>query len=576
MWGRIGSALHRSADSGATWTPWGTSPASLIGIIPTPSGEVVAVSGVGLYRSTGWATGTPTWTTKATPNGASQFQPWSLVGNGQKLLTTEYAAGAGFPDSRYVRMSLDAGVTWSVVYDSVLVHGATLANASHLHGAAYDSWADRWYISEGHDSIAGLYVSTNDGATWARAAGMGVMDPSPTVIIPTDDGLVCASDHPKGGLYGVVRQDDPLDEELVRTVAWRPGTDGTSGFGAHGARDPETGIVYIGYRTEKAEAAPVLLAGTPTSGAVVYTWAGSFIAYDDIRAVVIPEPGLIQAVVSTQGNTVADLVTARLAKPGTQHPSLADTGNSFGGTVQQSSAIALGPRSTTGAGIRAVAVGVGSEATGTQDSVAVGYGAKATVSAVVAIGANATAAHGNATVVGNSANVTGGNGTAIGNIASAGSSGVAIGHGTVAPSASTVVGASASIPAGSQAVAVGNLAQARNSGVGIGHKTVHSGNNGTTVGQGTTVGADSTAIGQGASAAQTGSVAIGKGTVTNANAQVAFGARHLMALAIAADAPAPPTGGFSWFVKDNGAGKLALYGRFPTGAVIPFQGMVEA
>lgn len=568
MWGRIGTAIYRSSDSGATWTARGTSPASLIGIIPTPSGEVVAISGVGLYRSTGWATGAPTWTTKATPNGTSQFQPWSLVGNGQKLLTTEYSAGAGFPDSRYVRMSLDQGVTWNIVYDSVAKHGQAAADLSHLHGCAYDPWDGRWYISEGHGTIAGIYCSTDDGATWNRATGMAVLDPSPTVIIPTDDGLVCASDHPKGGLYGVIRRADPMRQELVRTVAWRPGTDGTSGFGVHGARDPETGIVYIGYRTEKAEAAPVLLAGTPTSGAVVYTWPGSFIAYDDIRAVVIPEPGRIQAVVSTQGNTVFSLISARLAKPGAQNASIADTGNSFGGAVSQSSAVAIGPRSTTGTGIRAVAVGVAAEASGTQDSVAVGYGAKATVSAVVAIGPNATASQGNATVVGNSATVTGGNGTAIGNTASAGSSGVAIGHGVTAPSASTVVGASATVPAGSQATAVGNLAQARNSGVGIGHNTIQSGNNATTVGQGTSAAADSTAIGQGAAAAQTSSVALGKGTATNANNQVAIGQRSLMALALAADAPAAPAGGGVLFFKDNGAGKIGLYARFPTGAVV--------
>lgn len=130
MLGRISTSIYRSPDSGMTWTARGTSAASLIGIIPTPDGEVVAVSGVGLYRSTGWANGNPTWSTKATPNGASQFQPWSLVGNGQKLLTTEYAAGAGFPDSRYARMSLDGGVTWTVAYDSGGKHGVTLANAS--------------------------------------------------------------------------------------------------------------------------------------------------------------------------------------------------------------------------------------------------------------------------------------------------------------------------------------------------------------------------------------------------------------------------------------------------------------
>ncbi|MES2866283.1 MAG: hypothetical protein V4703_05935 [Actinomycetota bacterium] len=567
LWGRIGTALHRSADAGATYLAWGTSPASLIGIIPTPDGEVAAVSASGLYRSSGWASGSPTWTTKAIPNGACQFQPWSLVGDGQRLLTTEYAAGAGFVDSRYVRMSLDAGVTWNVVYDSVLVHGSTLANASHLHGAAYDPWSDRWYISEGHGSIAGLYVSTNDGVTWNRAPGLGTLSPSPTVIVPTDDGLVCASDHPDGGLYGVIRRENPMDEEFVRTVAWRPGTDGTSGFGVHGARDPETGIVYIGYRTEKAEARPVILAGTPTSGAVVYTWAGTFIAYDDIRAVVIPEPGHIQAVVSTEGNAVRSLLSARLALPGTLDPSLVDTGNSLGGGAGTSSAIALGPLSRATA-IRSVAVGVGAEATSSQDTIAIGHNAKASSSNAVVIGSGASSAQGNSAVLGNGATVTGGNAVAIGTNVSAGSSGVAIGFGTVAPSASTVIGASATIPLGGQATAIGNLAKARNNGVSVGHNTNQTGNDAVTIGQGASAGSSSTAIGQGASAPANGSVALGRGTVTTQNNQVAIGQRHLMMLALGADAPAAPAGGGVLFFKDNGAGKIGLYARFPTGAVV--------
>ena len=71
-------------------------------------------------------------------------------------------------------------------------------------------------------SIAGLYVSEDNGATWTRPAGLmcstTLPGPSPTVIVATEAGLVCGSDNAyRQGLLGVVRRDDPADEELAQT-----------------------------------------------------------------------------------------------------------------------------------------------------------------------------------------------------------------------------------------------------------------------------------------------------------------------------------------------------------------------
>jgi F0F1-type ATP synthase membrane subunit b/b' len=572
LWGRVAQNLYRSEDAGKTWIEWGRIPESFNTMIPTFDNEVVATGGNGLYKSEGFWTGNPTWVKKVTPNGAAQFHGWSLAGNGEKFMTTEYAAGSNFPDSRYVRRSLDGGNTWDIVYDSVEVHGKELADSSHLHGIAYDKWADRWYFSEGHGSIAGIYVSEDDGETWQRAEGMAIMDPSPTVIVPTDDGLVCASDHPNGGLYGVVRRSDPMKEELVQTVAWRPAADGTNGFGIYGVRDEKTGIVFIGYRTEKNVAAPVLLAGTTTTGEIVYEWDGDFIAYDDIRNIVIPKPNHIWFVVSTQGHTKSYIVKAEIPNPGTKHVSLEDTGRSLGGTASKATSVALGVGSSTGDSVRSVSLGINAETLGTQDNIAIGYQANTNGSHSIAIGTSSKS-ESNAVVIGDKAQALSSTVVAIGNSSSATGSGVAIGYNTHAKTASVVIGNQSKLETGSNATVVGYDSRVWNEGVSLGYKNTHDGNNGTSVGARTTVTSNATAIGNNASALHYNSVAIGKDTSTNLPDQVAVGSRHLMGLALQSVPINPPQGSGILYFKENEEGKLALYVRFPSG--LPIEIAVE-
>src|SRR5690606_36146072 len=112
----------------------------------TSDGEVIVLCANALYKSSGWSGGSPTFAIKQAPHASTTFMTWGLDGDGTRFITTEYSGTR--IDSRYVRMSFDAGETWQVVYDSNTVHGA-VGEAAHLHGCCYDPYADRWYFTEG-------------------------------------------------------------------------------------------------------------------------------------------------------------------------------------------------------------------------------------------------------------------------------------------------------------------------------------------------------------------------------------------------------------------------------------------
>lgn len=533
-WGSYGSNIYRSADEGDTWALYAsTYPAgkTLLRILPTSDGEVIVCDAATIYKSSGWATGTPTWTLKVTANGTCQFQSWGFDGDsaGTKFISTEYSSTRA--DSRYVRISLDSGTTWAVAYDSVAVHGETLANGSHLHGCGYDEWGDRFYFSEGHDDggtvgdIAGVYCSTDDGATWARATGMA-HNPAPTVIVATKDGLVCGSDSPTSGMFGVQRRTNPATEELVSTYRWRTGRAGTIGFGKRGFRQPGTDVVFVSFTTHFADVAPIIAAGTPTSGALVYTWPSAYGANDFIDHPVMPSRNRLLAHGYINGGTNKYILKAHAGSPGARSVSTVDTGGTVGGTATSGDSMALGPQSSTGAAIRSVAAGVGATASTTQDGTAVGYAASAALEAT-AVGAS-TVAHSYGVAVGNAA-TTG-----------AHAENVAVGAGATGTS--------------SAATAVGRSATA--------------GNAGTALGKGATASAvASTALGYGATATHTYATAIGFNVATTANYQIAGGAKHVELTEVASEPGAGAANSARLYVRDNGSGKTQLVVIFPTGAV---------
>lgn len=527
LWGADGTALCKSTDGGLTWVAHGTLPAGTpIRIVPAPNGEMLLMTDKFIYKSSGFPNATQTWTLKVTSNGATQFQSWSIDGDGTRYLTTEYAAGGDFSDSRYARMTLDGGDTWSVVYDSVARYGAAAADVSHLHGCAYDPWSDRWYISEGHsdvDDIGGIYCSDDNGATWLRADGMKA-NPSPTVIVATDDGLVCSSDNVDGGIYGVVRT-DVATQSLRRVWAWRTGNAGLNGFGVHGHRDPETGIVYFGYRTAYAATPPVIIGGTVTTGSLVWTWPNAFSANDDIRAVWALGGGKILAIAGI--SQVLSIIRGQVSAPTIPTPSVLDSGGVLGGTAMSGDSIAVGVKAKTGDTIRSLAAGVGADtSTSVQDG----------------------------TALGNQSSSTGDSGTAVGAAARAHATGVAVGKDstTGAFSESTAVGCSASTTS-SGAVAIGCLATADNAATAVGFGAI----------AGTVAGS---ALGFEASAAGGSySTALGCQTVTTRAFQTAIGPRSLLIGNSVTPPSVDPTAGGELYVED---GALKFRGSSGTVTVI--------
>jgi len=94
MWGILSGDIYRSTDEGVTWTlycnSWpGTGDEAFIArIIPTSDGEVLAMSGTQLRKSSGWANGNAaTWSAvKISLSGTASFLGFSLDGDGTKFI----------------------------------------------------------------------------------------------------------------------------------------------------------------------------------------------------------------------------------------------------------------------------------------------------------------------------------------------------------------------------------------------------------------------------------------------------------------------------------------------------------
>lgn len=508
-WGTGGGAIHFSTNAGASWTNFCPSPDgdAVRRLIETADGEVICATGAAIYKSNGWSTGAPTWTKKVAANGTAQFFPFNVAGNGQKFVATQYSA-SNRPDSRYGHISLDGGTTWVQAWDSVALFGQAASDLSHVHGCEYDDRSGRFYITEGHGDIAGVYYSSDNGASWVRPPGL-VQNPAPTVIVATDDGLVCGSDHAQAGVYGIIRQNDPTKETLRRIYAWRTGRSGVVGFGLRGYRDPATGIVYIGFRSEFADVPPIIAGGTAAAAALVYEWPTAPVTASDAFGAVIVDAQTLTSSATVNGTDYT--VRGRVTAPST---STDDPGGLLGGMALDGRSLAVGAKSSTGGSPSSVALGAASSVSATQQGTAVGAGAT----------------------------VTGSNGVALGDAASSGGTGVAVGSGatTNAFGGAVVVGSGAAVTGGGQGTVVGAGAasaaqstvigyQARSTGsnsaaVGLGASTA---NDGVALGAGATSGGSQTALGRNAVAGHAGSTALGKDTATTGANQTAVGPRTI-------------------------------------------------
>lgn len=604
LWG-TGSAgqIYRSADAGSTWTQVGTAPVRLIRIAAASDGEMIGVGSTAVYRSVGWSTdsSTATWSERtAVSPGTSQYQHFGFSGQDQKWILTEYSS-ANRADSRWVKISLDDGVTWTIAWDTNAQFPATYAE-SHLHAACYDPWEDRFWFTEGHGTPKGAYYSDDDGATWTRLTGgvADTMEPMPTVMVATDDGICCGTDAPTYGVFGIRRTDDPADLQMQPLWRWQTVKDGVVGFGTVGWRDPRDGLVYISFYAGLADVKPVVAVGTASGAALAWTASDGGVE-SRVWGAWVTDDDTFVAHTATASNATQRRATGRIRRPGTAVGNLPDGGNVLTGDAGGvNTAVAVGTGATTNARQHCVSVGnlasAGSGADG--KATAIGYSAtaldrgtaigdRAAVSATdsVAVGSTAAAAT-SGVAVGQAASASGTGATALGKstVASATNT-VAIGLDTTAVgSSSTSVGVSADAT-GIGAVALGASAQATgNQSVSIGQTATASQPEAVALGrnasstqaeatalgdtaavnaaQGTAVGANSTV-----SSGNTGSVALGYGTATTASKQVQVGDRHFELAELSADPAAPAADRARLFTKDNGSGKTGLYVRFPTGAV---------
>lgn len=562
------------STTGETWESWTNSWDVAWGavsrLLPTSDGEVIAMSFTQLRKSSGWASrgAGVTWSAnKLSPNGSSNFNPFGIDGDGTKFLIVQYnSTPATWNESRYGHISLDAGETWALAYDSETLHGSAANAESHLHGACYDPWADVFYIGEGHGSAGGVYYSTDDGATWGGPLNVEsnaiTKNNAPTVIVATNDGLVMGSDNNENGLFGMLRKPNPADQRIVRTWAMRTGRDGLVTFAQRGWRDPQTGFVYITFRSEYSDTPITLAAGTASSGGLVYEEPTLPVngGADRFAAVARIDPDTLYMYGEVLG--VAKHFKGTLTRPGSSAPELfTDTGQTLHGKVDDPTSVSVGRSQATG--VQSTAVGQRAKVTGA-GSVAVGFGAVASSSDAVAVGRNSTAdnagtsfgsgAKGGAggVAVGYMSEVAGAVATAIGNRAKAGIEGVAIGRlAETTGTRSVAIGFTAA--ASNDSVTIGHLAKAFSNGVAIGMTATLSGNNSVAIGRMAKAGGDSTAIGDLAdTGTSTGSVALGKGSVATHNNQVALGARHIYMADLTVDPGMPASGqGLLYFKADG-------------------------
>lgn len=571
MYGAVGTTLKRSNDDGVTWSTVATTPFEAQRLLATSDGEVVMTVDNKLYKTAGWTANpaTATWNLKLTANASCSFFRFGIDGNGTKFIANQYSS-VDRADSRYVHISTDSGTTWNQVWDTAVLWPATQAE-SHLHGCCYDPFEDRFWFSEGHgttgvagvDNPRGIYYSNNNGSTWTRVAG-GLADSLaalPTVLVATDDGIVCGTDDFPNGILGIRRS---LAAGLSLEVSWRRWEPkaGQYGLCERGFRDPVTGLVYLGFRAEYAAGQPYIAAGTASSGGLVWD-AGVAANGDKVQNLLVTASGRLYALYWNSNGSVANIVRGTVGLPGAP---AGNAGNAGGGTVAGGNAMASGLRSSatgtssTAVGVtsvannsqatavgygavaggngtavgqdaqsnaadRSVAVGTATRASGTNSAV-LGYAASATASSATAIGSSAVANNTNATAVGKSATAVG-NATAVGSSASASGSdqSTAIGCTTsAAGSLSTALGYAASA-GGTNTTALGTSTSAPSTGGTAVGKSAAAATNGTAVGlsanasgsdQSTAVGATttsagvrSTAVGYAASSGGTDTTALG-------------------------------------------------------------------
>lgn len=170
-----------------------------------------------LYKSTGWKGNTtqlPTWQKVMTYQKQNNFlAEWGFSNYGKFVTVAEYGghnrSGNPFSEDypRYVYFSKDSGRTWEIIFD---LGDFTDGIGVHLHGAAFDPYWNRIWVSHG-DGVGGtngLYYSDDLGKTWT--SGTQFNNPGPNFpqsvgIIPMPTCILFASDSYPNGMQRIDR-----------------------------------------------------------------------------------------------------------------------------------------------------------------------------------------------------------------------------------------------------------------------------------------------------------------------------------------------------------------------------------
>jgi len=543
FYGRQGGRFKKSVD-GVTWTdvcqtPLGNTP---IRLMPTDDGEVLSVDESKVSKSSGWGTSTVTWQTVLTNPSSGLEAPilaWGADGNGSKFIVTHYGAGATgstqWAKSRYVWISTDMGATWTVRWDTEAEYPDASKNG-HIHAACYDPWIDRFWFSEGHGVQGGLRWSDDNGVTWTRLQNDSGLSPAFTVMTPTDFGIVCGTDSEENGIYVMQRASNPEETGVKLYGKWNTTSDrrGLYGFADRGYRDPDTGIVYVGWVSASAEIEPVIMACGSGGASIVYT-APTNTGGDNLMARFI-------SVVAAKGILLGNLIThkdagAMIAKTSKFNTAVfEDRGNALTqfGSLARGSSFRIGLNSNA-RGIDNIALGnnanggnndndsntaaIGKNTrTGGTDAIAIGTGAYAVGTSPVAIGRNSRNTTGHAIAIGDSAETKGNGSIALGQNAISQTYCVSIGRnagGIAGGDVNSVSIGTDAIASGGSSVAIGYQSESSNQSTAVGFNAKTTSTFASVFGTAATSNQHGVAVGRSANSGAIGSIAIGSSAQTN-------------------------------------------------------------
>lgn len=232
--------FYTSTDDGLTWDEIHQFNGSFQWAREMSNGELLVSVGENgstlrsLWVSSGWKTGSPTWSKKLTAVSPNSYfaSAWSVNIHENVVLAAEYGPKTpvwnGIPTTNpasRVWMSTDYGQTWTLVFNLIdyLINdrGLTNTNDQHLHGVAWDPYWSRIWVTFG-DNTNGTVFSDDLGATW-KTANWGPTFQSPwqaVGIVCLPDCILFGSDGPPNGVWRINRSQGKHSGLYAFEAAW--------------------------------------------------------------------------------------------------------------------------------------------------------------------------------------------------------------------------------------------------------------------------------------------------------------------------------------------------------------------